>query len=136
MKQSVLFINTGSALGQESRSEVASSMSSITSYNNDNDGQAGPGTDADKRELRVSVVIPAINEATNLPYVLPRIPTWVSEVLLVDGRSTDGTVEVARKLLPDIRIVTQRGRGKGDALRCGFEAAAGDIIVMLDADGS
>jgi len=45
-------------------------------------------------------------------------------------------VEVARKLLPDIRVVQQPGRGKGDALRAGFAAATGDIIVMLDADGS
>jgi len=60
----------------------------------------------------------------------------VHEVLLVDGHSTDGTVEVARCLLPQIRIVQQTGRGKGDALRCGFAAATGDIIVTLDADGS
>ena len=85
---------------------------------------------------KVSVVIPALNEEKNLPYVLPRIPTWVSEVLLVDGHSTDNTVEIARKLRPRIRIVKQEGRGKGAALRTGFEAATGDIIVMLDADGS
>jgi glycosyltransferase involved in cell wall biosynthesis len=84
----------------------------------------------------VSVVIPALNEAENLPHVLPRIPKWVHEVLLVDGASTDSTVEVARALWPDVRIVSQTGRGKGDALRSGFAAARGDIIVMLDADGS
>ena len=84
----------------------------------------------------VSVVIPALNEAENLPYVLPYIPAWVDEVLLVDGHSTDGTVEVARKLLPNVRIIYQEGRGKGAALRSGFAAATGDIIIMLDADGS
>lgn len=84
----------------------------------------------------VSVIIPALNEAENLPYVLPHIPTWVHEVLLVDGHSTDATVDVARQLLPNIRIVQQEGRGKGAALRTGFAAATGDIIVMLDADGS
>jgi glycosyltransferase involved in cell wall biosynthesis len=84
----------------------------------------------------VSVIIPALNEAANLPYVLPRIPSWVDEILLVDGHSTDGTPEVARKLCPRIRIVSQQGRGKGAALRTGFAAATGDIIVMLDADGS
>src|SRR4051794_37568815 len=84
----------------------------------------------------VSVVIPALNEAENLPHVLPRIPTWVDEVILVDGHSTDDTVAVARALLPDVRIVAQEGRGKGAALRTGFAAATGDIIVMLDADGS
>jgi len=86
--------------------------------------------------VKVSVVVPALNEAENLPYVLPRIPTWVHEVILVDGRSTDDTVSVARKLMPEIRIVEQVGKGKGDALRLGFESAKGDIIVMLDADGS
>jgi glycosyltransferase involved in cell wall biosynthesis len=60
----------------------------------------------------------------------------VDEVLLVDGHSTDGTPEVARSLLPAIRIVEQEGKGKGAALRSGFAAATGDIIVMLDADGS
>jgi glycosyltransferase involved in cell wall biosynthesis len=84
----------------------------------------------------VSVVIPALNEAENLPFVLPRIPTWVHEVLLVDGHSIDGTIEVARRLRRDIRIVQQQGHGKGAALRSGFAAARGDIIVMLDADGS
>ena len=84
----------------------------------------------------VSVVIPAMNEAENLPYVLPRIPAWVHEVILVDGNSTDGTVAVARQLWPSVRIVRQQGRGKGAALRGGFAAATGDIVVMLDADGS
>jgi glycosyltransferase involved in cell wall biosynthesis len=87
-------------------------------------------------QLTVSVVIPALNEATNLVYVLPRIPPWVHEVLLVDGHSTDDTVAMARSLHPDIRIVPQEGYGKGAALRTGFAAASGDIIVMLDADGS
>ncbi|HET9224074.1 MAG TPA: glycosyltransferase family 2 protein [Roseiflexaceae bacterium] len=82
------------------------------------------------------MIIPALNEAENLPHVLPRIPAWVHEVLLVDGHSTDGTVELARQLRPTIRIIQQQGRGKGAALRSGCAAATGDIIVMLDADGS
>lgn len=86
--------------------------------------------------VRVSVVIPALNEADNLPHVLPRIPAWVHEILVVDGHSTDNTVEVARELCPNVRIVYQEGKGKGAALRSGFAAATGDIIVMLDADGS
>lgn len=68
--------------------------------------------------------------------MLPRIPTDVFEVILVDGHSTDDTVAVARAVLPSIRIVPQQGRGKGAALRTGFAAAKGDIIVMIDADGS
>lgn len=86
--------------------------------------------------VTVSVVIPAMNEAANLPHVLPQIPDWVHEVILVDGHSTDDTVAVAQRLRSDIRVVPQGGRGKGDALRCGFSAATGDMIVMLDADGS
>ena len=86
--------------------------------------------------VTVSVVIPALNEAQNLPYVLPRIPADVHEVILVDGHSIDDTVEIARVLLPTIKVVYQEGRGKGAALRTGFAAATGDVIVMLDADGS
>ncbi len=88
------------------------------------------------RPPTISVVIPALNEADNLPYVLPKIPDWVDEVLLVDGHSTDKTIEAALKLRPDISIVLQEGRGKGAALRSGFATTAGDIVVMLDADGS
>lgn len=85
---------------------------------------------------RVTVVIPTLNEARNLPYVLPRIPDWVHEVIIVDGRSTDATIEVARAYLPSCRIVKETRQGKGAALRAGFCAATGDIIVMLDGDGS
>jgi glycosyltransferase involved in cell wall biosynthesis len=85
---------------------------------------------------RVSVIIPALNEAPNLPYVFARIPTDVHEVILVDGLSVDGTTEVARSLRPDVRIVVQTRRGKGNALACGFAVATGDVIAMVDADGS
>lgn len=85
---------------------------------------------------RVSVVIPTMNEALNLPHVLATLPTNLFEVILVDGHSTDGTVDVARRLRPDVCVVAQTGRGKGNALLCGFQACRGDVIVMFDADGS
>lgn len=84
----------------------------------------------------VSVVIPTLNEAKNLPHVLPELPDVVSEVVLVDGGSRDETIAVARELRPDIRILRQTGRGKGNALAEGFAASTGEIIVMMDADGS
>lgn len=84
----------------------------------------------------VSVVIPTLNEAKNLPHVFPHLPAWVHEVIVVDGDSTDNTTEVARLLHKDVRIIKQHGSGKGAALRTGFAAATGEIIVMLDADGS
>ena len=84
----------------------------------------------------VTVVIPTLNEAANLTYVLPRIPPFVTEVIVVDGNSTDDTVEVARRFRPDVRVIQQVARGKGAALRLGFASARGDIIVSIDADGS
>jgi glycosyltransferase involved in cell wall biosynthesis len=68
--------------------------------------------------LRISVVIPAYNEAKNLRYVLPLIPDWVHEVILVDGHSIDDTIEVAQRYMPSIKIIQQTGKGKGNALRC------------------
>jgi len=82
------------------------------------------------------VVVPALNEARNLPHVFSRLPADVYEVILVDGRSVDDTIAVARRLRPDVRVVQQTRRGKGNALACGFEAATGDVIAMVDADGS
>jgi len=84
----------------------------------------------------VSVVVPTLNEARNLPYALCRLPDCVTEVVVVDGRSVDDTVEVASHLRADVRVVREERKGKGAALQCGFAAATGDIIVMLDADGS
>ena len=84
----------------------------------------------------VSVVVPALNEARNIPHVFAKIPDDVHEVVLVDGYSVDGTVAVARQVRPDVRVVAQTRQGKGNALACGFAAATGDIIAMVDADGS
>ena len=64
------------------------------------------------------------------------MPPTVHQIVLVDGHSTDGTVEAATRERPDIVVVQEKGRGKGAALQAGFAAATGDIVVMLDADGS
>ena len=105
------------------------------------DGHPRPGVGStDRRPAlggpRVSVVIPALNEAKNLERLLPTLPDGLFEVIVVDGASTDGTIETARRIRPDVRVVYQSRRGKGNAMACGFVAARGDIIVTLDADGS
>jgi glycosyltransferase involved in cell wall biosynthesis len=88
------------------------------------------------RHVRVSVVVPAMNEARNIPHVFGALPGGLHEVILVDGRSTDDTVAVARRERPGTVVVRQTRKGKGNALACGFAVATGDVIVMLDADGS
>jgi glycosyltransferase involved in cell wall biosynthesis len=85
--------------------------------------------------IKVSLIIPTLNEAENLEYLLPTIPT-VDELIIVDGGSTDGTLEVVQRLRPEAVGIVDRRPGKGNALRAGFDAATGDIIVMMDADGS
>jgi glycosyltransferase involved in cell wall biosynthesis len=85
---------------------------------------------------KVSVVIPTLNEARNLPHVFSKLPPALHEVIIVDGHSVDDTIATARRLRPDVRIIKQSRSGKGNALACGFAAATGDIIAMVDADGS
>jgi len=85
---------------------------------------------------RVTALICALNEEENLPHVLPKIPQWVDEVILVDGHSTDRTLEVALEIRPEAKVLHQPGEGKGDALKYGIQQATGEIIVTLDADGS
>ena len=86
-------------------------------------------------EPRVSVIVPALNEAPNLAAVLPTLPP-VHEVVVIDGGSKDDTVETLARVMPEARLIQQTRRGKGNALVCGFAAATGDVIVMFDADGS
>ena len=86
--------------------------------------------------VKVSVIIPTLNEAENLAFVINTIPFWVDEIVIVDGRSKDDTVRVAKVLRPDVKIVREMRKGKGAALRAGLEAAKGDILVVMDADGS
>ncbi|HEY5981084.1 MAG TPA: glycosyltransferase family 2 protein [Microlunatus sp.] len=84
----------------------------------------------------VSLIIPTLNEADNLRHVLPTLPSVVDELVIVDGGSTDGTLEVVQELRPDATVVLDPRPGKGIALQSGFDAARGDILVMMDADGS
>jgi hypothetical protein len=84
----------------------------------------------------VSLIIPTRNEAANIAWVLEQVPSCVTEILVVDGNSSDATLVTARSARPDIRVVMQSGVGKGDALAAGMAASTGDIVLMIDADGS
>lgn len=86
----------------------------------------------------VTIIIPTLNEMKNLSHVLPMIPDIpeIKELILVDGQSTDDTVKVALELMPQIKVIYQQKKGKGDALKYGWQNATGDIVVTLDADGS
>lgn len=84
----------------------------------------------------ISVVIPTINECQNIKEVIPKLPEFVDEVVVVDGCSTDGTIEEIKKYRKDAKIIIEKTKGKGVALRRGFKEASGDLIIMMDADGS
>jgi peptidoglycan/xylan/chitin deacetylase (PgdA/CDA1 family) len=132
-KQQVMYLfepntRTGMALVQESQPAPYLSEPSRS--------QVMTSIQLDDRTPRVSLIIPTRNEAQNLHHVLSSIPSIVNEVILVDGHSADNTIAVAQQLLPSIRVIRQQRKGKGDALRIGFAASTGDIIVMIDADGS
>jgi Glycosyl transferase family 2 len=88
------------------------------------------------RKTQVSVVVPAMNEEQNIGHVLALLPEGLHEVILVDGNSKDKTIDVARAAYPSIKVLSQTGRGKGDAFRTAFAAVTGNLVVMLDADGS
>jgi glycosyltransferase involved in cell wall biosynthesis len=102
----------------------------------DGQGDRAPERRNGGPSVKVSLIIPTLNEADNLELVLPTIPNIVDELIIMDGGSTDGTVEVVDKLRPTARVIVDPRPGKGNALRRGFEAATGDILIMMDADGS
>jgi glycosyltransferase involved in cell wall biosynthesis len=111
-------------------------MRGIVSYTK-NDAHRASEEIPSRRDFTVSLIIPTLNEAENLPLVFAYIPfDWVDEVILVDGRSQDNTVDVARSLLPDIKVVLEKEPGKGAAMQAGYRAASGDILIVMDADGS
>ena len=89
----------------------------------------------------VSVVVPARNEAGNVPAIFERIPEMGSEteIIFVEGNSSDNTFEVIQKELPlhpdrKASLYKQPGKGKADAVKVGFDKANGDILMILDAD--
>ena len=88
------------------------------------------------RNPTLTAVVPTLNEALNVSPVLRGLPACVAEIIVVDGRSHDGTPEISLAADPRVRVVLERRRGKGAAMLAGFAAARGDAIVALDADGS
>src|SRR4051812_8537029 len=83
---------------------------------------------------RITIVIPAKDEARNLPSVLARVKPYYGELIVVDGNSTDATRDIAEA--EGARVIMDDSSGKGGALRIGARAATRDIIVFIDADGS
>lgn len=95
----------------------------------------------DCQEFSVSIVVPCRNEMGNIEAAVTRLPPFAThqEIIFVDGHSTDGTVQEITRVMQkyphkDIKLFVQDGKGKGDAVRKGFAAAAGDILMILDAD--
>ena len=83
---------------------------------------------------RVSVLIPAKNEAATLAVVIEGVKAYCSELIVVDGQSTDDTREVATRL--GARVLVDDGRGKGSAMRLAAREATREVLVFIDADGS
>lgn len=83
--------------------------------------------------MKISIVIPTLNEGKNIRNVLKDIPKSVDEVIVVDGHSSDNTVDIAKKF--GAKVIYD-DVGKGSALRKGMEAAKGDIVITMDADCS
>jgi glycosyltransferase involved in cell wall biosynthesis len=95
-----------------------------------------PATAGAADGIRVTVVMSTFDQVADLPHVFARLPTGLHEVIVVDLRSTDDTVRVARMLRPDVRIVEYGAHDRAGALAHGRAAASGNIVVTVDADGS
>lgn len=86
------------------------------------------------QDAKVSVVIPAKNEAPTIRDIIKGVKKYAFEVLVIDGNSKDDTAKIAED--EGTTVYRDTGKGKGLALRLGIEKARGDIIVFIDADGS
>ena len=86
--------------------------------------------------MKISVIVPVKNEAQSLQQVLNDIPHFVDEVIVVDGHSKDSTFLLAESHSRVTRVLSQYSQGKGAALSAGFAVASGDLIAIIDADGS
>lgn len=84
--------------------------------------------------MSIALIIPARNEALALPLLIPRIPTWVDEVIVVDNASTDGTGQIAADL--GCHVVRENRIGYGAAVWAGIQASRAHILVFASADGS
>ncbi|MCX6586960.1 MAG: glycosyltransferase family 2 protein [Acidobacteria bacterium] len=84
--------------------------------------------------LRITVIIPCLNEEQGIEKVLRRMPEFVDEVIVVDNNSTDRTAAVAESL--GARVIREHVRGYGRAYKKGFSVAGGDVIITLDGDHS
>ncbi|MBN1296319.1 glycosyltransferase family 2 protein [bacterium] len=83
---------------------------------------------------KISVVIPCYNEEGGIARVIPALPEFIDEIIVVDNNSSDRTAEVARNL--GARVILERKQGYGCAYKAGLPAAEGDIIVTMDGDGT
>lgn len=84
----------------------------------------------------VSLIIPAMNESATLTSIIDSVPTYVDEIIVIDGRSKDDTFEIASNHPRVNKVLRQRSRGKGAALSLGFALATCDLVAIIDADGS